>query len=202
MNLKKLGNLTTREKVALGAGGVIFFLFLADLLVVGRVTDAFKLLGDEIWDAEQHLRKNYGILDNRAVAEKEYNRVSGLLAAVTSSSEARNDLTMEVDDIAERNNLNSNSISTREPRRHPKGYYEEYIVDIGSFDTEMADLLKFLHEISMSPGMLRVSELTVRAVKNKTTVSGSMIITKVMKPGGESGVVEGGKAAGEAGIEQ
>ena len=75
-------------------------------------------------------------------------------------------------------------IARNKPTSNIRSINEEYIVEIGSFQAKMTDLVRFLHEIRMAPGLMSISKLTVTPEKDKRgSVRGSVVITKIMLPG-------------------
>jgi hypothetical protein len=63
-----------------------------------------------------------------------------------------------------------------------KDFYEVYSADIGKFDTNMGNLINFLHALHTSPSMLTVSRLNLSSVKESDKVRATMLITKLIMP--------------------
>ena len=110
---------------------------------------------------------------------KEYKNIKDFLEKAPSSDEAINDMKGEIDELARRAGVMIDSMKHREPQK--LDFYEQYFLEIGKFRSDMKSLLKFLHELQISSGMLRVLKLNLTPDKGNA-IKGSILITKAMLP--------------------
>jgi len=63
-------------------------------------------------------------------------------------------------------------------------FYDEYTIEISRFESNMTQLLAFLHELRRLPGLMQAADLNVSTAKGENPLRGSMRITKIMLPAG------------------
>jgi len=177
MAIIKFDKLGLREKVGLSIAGLFIVFMIIDRLVVASVVSTLNDMQQRISTAEKELNYNKSVLKRKDEISARYEGISSLIGITVSPAEEIDNMSMEIADLATRMQIDYDS-SQREPRKH--AFYEEYFVDIRQFECEMNNLLVFLHEVQKSPGMFRVSKLSVSSEQNDTRVKGSMLISKVM----------------------
>jgi len=180
MILGKLQKLRPREKTGLSIAMLCVLGLLADRLVIRSVVNRFKLLDDEIEHAEDSLAFNMRVLDREDRISEKYENIRSLLGKTSSPAAAIDNIKGKIDELARQTGVVLVSMEHREPRKSE--FYAEYLVEIGKFETEMKGLLRFLHELRKSSGMLTVARLNLSPVKGKNLVEGSILMTKVMLP--------------------
>jgi hypothetical protein len=174
----KLDKLGAREKVGLAVAFLCLALVLLDNVVVRPVLRRLQDLDVQIHDEQKGLRDNRRILQWEPSVSAAYERISGMLARTSSEASQSDEMKGEVDALARQAGVAIVSMKDRELQKQE--FVEEYAVEIDEFEADITALLSFLHEIQKSPGMLRVVRLNVTPGKSRTTVKGSMLITKAM----------------------
>ncbi|MBN2302486.1 MAG: hypothetical protein JXN60_08225, partial [Lentisphaerae bacterium] len=116
--------------------------------------------------------------------EADYRTASGRIGVATRKSEEIDKMKGQIDELAERAGISLDAIDHRPPNEAL--FYDEYFVEIGKFETDMQNLLKFFESIEnlAAPGMMRVSKLNITPSKTKGAVRGSMVISKLMTSSG------------------
>ena len=180
----RLSRMSSREQVGLvlSVAGVI--LVSVDWLVVRPVLRESRRLAMEIASAETNLRQCRDVQSVKAGVEKEYRTVSRFMRPSTSRAEEIANMKGEIDEMTRRSGVVVAAMEHEEPRLSP--VVEEYFVRIGKFDADRRSLLAFLNELQNSASMLRVAQMSLSPGTVPDQVKGSMLVTKVMLPGGDS----------------
>lgn len=188
---ERLGKLSTREKIGLGLAVFCVFALLVDQFILQYVSNRLAEL-------DLVIEKEKGTLDcirttllSETAVRKDYESVKGLIPFASKPAEDVDRMKGELDEISRGSDVDLQSYQDKEPRL--TSAYVEYSVRIAQFEAEIKNLLIFLHELHMSPGMFRVESLAMTPAKKEQggtrIVKGSMIISKIMlvRPGdGES----------------
>lgn len=186
MILAKLDKLSTREKVFLVAAIFAILAVFVDYFVVQNLAKTISASHLDIVDKSEELRASNKTLELRPMVQADYEAACAQIGIATRRSETIEKMKSEVDEIVEQSGIAVDSDHHQPPREQQGGevFYEEYIVEIRSFEAGMQELLSFLRliEVVEEPGMLRVSKLVLSPSKGKESVKGSMVITKVMTP--------------------
>jgi hypothetical protein len=184
MILDKLDKLASREKLLLGFAGLCVVVLLLDWLVIQRLVTRNRAVVHDIQRAGKDLEYNLSVLASRDEVARQYEVVKGLLREASSTAEEIDGMKGETDAMLGKFGIEFQSINHREPRRTP--YYEEYTVDVGGFQADVENLVRFLNEIHerrQAPGVLRVAKLSVNPnEKGERQIKGSMVLTKIMLP--------------------
>ena len=175
---KLLSKMGSREKMALGFAVIMLTAWMIDALVVSSFVRRFDRMDADVAVLEHKLEGDLTTLGMRDAVLADYAAIQGLLGKTKASQEAMTALQDEIDEMSRRNDLTVGSYRNKAPTT--AGVYEEYRIQIDKLDGRMTDLLKFLYELRMSPGMLRVSRLDLSPGDARGDVTGSMVITKVM----------------------
>ncbi|MDD4869648.1 MAG: hypothetical protein PHR77_03740 [Kiritimatiellae bacterium] len=180
--LDKLDKLAPREKLALVFALVFAICYLMDQFVIRSFVRRLKEIDGRIEQAKIIRNDNLFLLAREKELKAEYDRISNAIARAASSSEAMAVMKGEVYDIAKKTGLMINAMDQKEPKdsKSSARSYEEYIVEISKFDAETKNLISFLYRMDMSPGMTRVLKLNTNPGKTKDSVTGSLLLSKVM----------------------
>lgn len=173
----KFQKLSPRERGLLALATVAVLAAVGNFLVVQPTLVRLKAMDEEIEKKVVLREKNNVMLEDRLLVEEEYRIAGGLLRVSKSSAEAVEDIKEKVGELAGRTGVALDSISHREPT--PLGHCRKYVIEISRFQARMPDLLRFLHVLSTSEGMLRVSRLSIKPKKKSEMVEGSLAITRV-----------------------
>ena len=180
MLFSKLEKLGFREKAFLVVGILMLLAVLADRLVLRAVADTLREMKASTETARDNLVYNRTVLKCEQDVDKVYVGVNDKLGHVTTPAADIDVMKGEIDDLARRTGLVLTSMKHREPRKWP--FYVEYSVDVGGFEGNMDNMLKFLDAMQKSdlPGLMRVTHLSVSSAGDEGSIKGAMTITKVM----------------------
>lgn len=178
MIFDNLNKLAPREKAGLVVALLCILGVLLDYLVVSRVVRAIDDVKAEIERESMELEYNVAVLSRKQSVERQYEGVSGILHEAAVAAEAIDRMKGEIDEIARNAGIAIISMEHREPKSSPN--YDEYIVEVGKFESTMEQLVRFLHDLHVADGMLRVSQIKVSADEQGGPLTGSVLITKVM----------------------
>ena len=185
MIFDRISKLKRREQLMMTFAGVAVLGALVQNLVVGPFVTRINDLNDQIKSEERALAFNVAVLRDRQWVSNEYTKVAGTLGISASPAETLDDLNAEIVELGKLSKVNFSSVETPPPEKGEGGYSTTFIVDVGSFDAGMTDLLKFLHDLRQYPEMLRVVSLNIQPgpadeATGVRKIKGSMKITKVM----------------------
>ncbi len=183
--VEKLDKLAPREKLMMALMTIFVFSALLDRFVVSSIISRLEKMDAAIEQAGSDREYALRLLAREKDAEAEYEKIGNAIARAASPAEAVADMKAEVYDAARKAGLVINAMDQRESR--PRSFCEEYVLEITKFDAEIKQLLGFIYRIDASPGMAKVARLNITPGKTKNSVTGSMLLTKVM-------VVEGNGA--------
>lgn len=181
--LDKLDKLSPREKMMLALMTIFVFSALMDRFVVSSILSRLEKMDSAIEQSKDERDYALRLLAREKEAQVEYEKIGSAIVKAASPAEAMADMKAELYDAAKKSGLVINAMDQREPR--PKSFCDEYVVEITKFDAEMKDLMAFIYRIDSSPGMTKVVRLNITPGKTRNSVTGSMLLTKVM-------IVEGG----------
>ena len=183
--LEKLKNLTVREQTGLSLAGLSLLAVALNYGVAAPLVRYLKRIDAEFRLEQQNLKVARSVADLDADVAGKYESSRGLLETTVSPSEAIDDVKGQIDDLAKRSCLSVNAMDHREPVSGQG--MDTYLVEIGQFEADMKNLLQFLHEIRVAPGLLRVEKLTFSTDPEKGLLKGSVLISKAMvrEPGSE-----------------
>ena len=175
----KLKNLKPREKIMLAAAAAAVFCLICErTLVQWWFLNRWHDMGKAISVEQENLDFSTVILNMKDEVTAKYAEIEGSLSSIASTSEQIVDMKGEIDDMARSSGLIIGAMADKETKNEE--FFDKYYVDIAKFEASIDSLLKFLYEIRISPGMLKVEKLSVTPDKNQKIFKGSMVITKVM----------------------
>jgi len=183
MILDRLAKLRSREKIALAVGLLIVAAVFVDRLVVQQVVDSVKRLGNELAIQKQNLGLQLRVLSSKDEIDAEYERLREVVLEAESQAVAIDEMKGQIDELARESRIRLDSWEERTPRQvNDTLPFEEYSVAIRQFEATEQDLLRFLHEVCILPGLFRVDEFKFTPDRDTGVIKGSMLITKVMRP--------------------
>ena len=182
--LDKLDKLAPREKLWLAVAFICVFCALMDRLVVNSLVSKLKKMDSAIEQAKHERDRYLRTLAREKEVRAEYDRIGGSIVKAASPSEAVAGMKVEMHEAAKRAGVVINAADQREVR--PKSFCDEYVVEITKFDADMKNLISFIYGLDASPGMTKVVRLNIAPGKTKDSVTGSMLLTKVMVVEGSS----------------
>lgn len=178
---KLLDRLSAREKIWLLVSVLCIFAWVVDSRVVEPVVRGLKQLGMEIKEEKRNLAIDMAVLSRSRSVLTEYEGIRKALGE--SSPLVGTEMKDEISELARQNGVDLPSMEDRAAIK--KDFYAEYVVEIGKFETDIKNLLGFLHAVQTSPGMLRVMKLSLTPAKVTGHVKGAMVITKLVLSGAQ-----------------
>ena len=178
MFFDRLNKLGGRERAGLLLAIACILFLVLDNLVIRPMNERYRALDADIDTEAKTLVYHDDVLDSGGTIEERFREVQTRLGVSMPPAEAIAHMKGEIDTLARQNDLVLLSIKHREPQR--TDYYEEYIVDVGDFESDEPSLLRFLHGLRALPGAFKVSKLKIAPDRSGGLVKGSMTITKVM----------------------
>ncbi|OGV67814.1 MAG: hypothetical protein A2283_22440 [Lentisphaerae bacterium RIFOXYA12_FULL_48_11] len=176
--LDKLDKLSPREKMMLALMTIFVFSALMDRFVVSSIMSRLAKMDSAIEQSKDDRDYALRLLSREKEAQVEYERIGSTIVKAASPAEAIAEMKSELYDAAKKSGVVINAMDQREAR--PKSFCDEYVVEITKFDAEMKDLIGFIYRIDSSPGMAKVVRLNIIPGKTRNSVTGSMLLTKVM----------------------
>jgi type II secretory pathway component PulM len=182
----RLARLSTRERSWMLIAGVFVVLLCVVLLVVNPVLQELHRLEEEI--GRKRVQKAYArsVESWHAGVAQQFSAAAGRLSKAVSPSEDIAEFKGEIDELARKHSLVVSTMEHREPR--PFKAYDEYTVAIGKFESSRQALLEFLDDLQKSPGLLRVSNMSLTPGLTGDQIKGSLLITKVKLKNEKAGV--------------
>lgn len=174
----KLQKLGAREKKWLALLALVLAVLAIDGLVVSPLLARLRDFDAQFATLEGQVALDRSILLQEPAVSRAFASVASYIESDTKPSEAIDRLKAEVDDLARQVGLVITSMEQREPRRSE--YYDLYVVEIGSFEGEIPQLVRFLRDIGEKPGMLRIVKLNFESAPDGARVRGSMLISKAI----------------------
>jgi hypothetical protein len=175
---KFMDKLSVREKVFLVCAIVSVFAYATDGIVVEPMRRQIKRMDVDIANQRKSLVFNNGIITQGI--PKGYEGMINAIGRFDTPEDAVRQMKDEITELAKKNSIELPSIEDREPVK--TAAYDEYVVEVSKFESNMKNVLMFLDALQASQGMLRASRLTLGPGKDPSMVTGSILITKLMIP--------------------
>jgi len=176
--LDKLDKLAMREKLGISLAMICVFCLLMDQFVVKSIMRRLRQMDSAIELSGKARDYNLRLLAREKEIKAEYERIGNAISRAASSSEAIAGMKAELYDTAKQLGVTISAMNQREVR--PRSFCEDYVIEITKFDADMKDLISFLYKIDTASGMTRVVRLTAAPGRTRNSVTGSMLLTKVM----------------------
>jgi len=184
--IMKLAQLPMRERIGLALAGGFIVLMISDAFVFKPVLRQLEALDASILAEETELRRSNGVLQYEDSVRQQYLEVKDLLGATGPETETIESFKSEFDELALAHGVQLRSMRHLSPET--TDYLVTYVIEVGDFEAEMPDVLRFLGAINMAPGLMRVRSMTVGSQTADAQVNGSIAVTRVMTrelPGGD-----------------
>jgi hypothetical protein len=179
MKLGRLSQLNTREKLFLSLAALLVLFLLADRLVLRTVSNVLTRFDGRIQEQKNKLLYNLSATQVADQIAREYEQAGDLLQETTTPARAVDELSDQVNTLADGARVRLKSIGPQEPV--VGDHIHEYAVEIREFEADLRDLFSFLYAVTRAPGLLRVTNLELGPTRDKSLATGSMRITKVMR---------------------
>jgi len=182
---EKLEKLSGREKACLVVAVVFILATGIGRFVASPVLAHFKELALDTEKQEAYLTYNMRVLQHEAEVASEYESLKGRFGEVSLPGKAKDELKGQIHELARQTGVTVISSEHREPQSGE--FCDEYSVELKQFKAENDQLLAFLYALRDSPGMLRVTKLSLSPAGAQVKgIAGSMIVTKMMIPVSQS----------------
>ena len=172
--------LSSREKALLVAGVCVVLILFCEKLVVTRVRIRLQDMGRQIKTAESEIRGNDRILQMRDEVDADYAKFSAYVMEVPEGRNPVDEMFTRIDEIASFSNIRVVG-EMKEMAKESGDFFAEYSVKIDVVGT-MADMIRFLHRLEISPELLRVKKLDLapaggeKSIEKKATLTISRIV--------------------------
>jgi type II secretory pathway component PulM len=182
MIIERFSELSVRERLLIVAGIGVLLAMVAEFAVISPALKQIKVLDGKI-QAERELEaKHRSVMAVREDVVAAYDRVRDRLGESGDETEMNERLKQHLDDWGV-----ACGVSIR-ARKHKAPSAEQFVVtysvEISEFEGNVDALVKLLEKIETADGLLRVEQLSVKALDGGK-VAGSMRITQVMTHSGE-----------------
>lgn len=173
----RLARLSPRERSGILIAAVVVTLVVVDLLIVNPVLRELDRLSTEIQKEQRALSYARSVQSWHGGVEQQFLSAASKLSKAISASEDIAEFKGEIDELARKHGLLISSMEHREPRSFAA--HDEYLVAIGKFESSRRALLDFLVDLQKSPGLLRVSNMSLTPGASEDQVKGSLLVTKL-----------------------
>lgn len=184
--IEKLTQLPLREKAGLVLALVLVVLYVTDLTVAKPLVKRLRDLDVSIKVESERLSRYHKMLSYEDSVAAQYATVKDLIGFSGTEQETIEVFKSEIDEIALRNGIRLKSMRHLVPES--TDFLVTYIVEINSFEAETTALIRFLHEVTRAPGLIRVRNMVVTSQGTGGVMSGSLVLSKVMTRAGDEGV--------------
>lgn len=177
--LDRLGKLKGWGHVVLVLVAVLILVATIGGLAVRPIARTLADMDARIAEAEDALARNEDVLRWRDDIAAEYAAIETYLVASGSPAEEADNMAAEIDRLLRAHDIDAPQMGGLRPREDDA--YNEFSVEIKSFESDLPNLLQFLYQCHESPGLLRLSKMTLSPSRIEDgRVQGAMLITKVM----------------------
>jgi len=170
--------LSKRERKILYASVIIIVLGSMDRLVYQPILSLFNEVEQEILSQENQLRKNMRFLAAREAISNRYSVYAAYAVTTGSDEEEVAGLLNEVEGVARKSGL---ALLNMKPKpAFTTEFGKQYPVEV-EVETQMKELIKFIHALQSSKYILRVQKLRlVPKGKSKAEVKGYLLINRTV----------------------
>ncbi len=176
--MMKLAQLPLRERIGLLLAIGFMVLMIADAFVLKPTFRHLRGLDSAIAAEESELRRSKEVLQYEHSVQQQYMEVKDLLGVSGPESETIEAFKNELDELALSYGVQIRSMRHLAPER--SDHLVTYVIEVGAYETEAPNLLRFLHAINTAPGLMRVRQLTVSSQSPDLQVSGTLSVTRAM----------------------
>ena len=174
----KLAELPLRERLGLVFAAGFMVLLLSDAIVLKPAIRQLQALDASILTAEAELTRSRGVLQYRESIREQYLEIKDVLGITGAESETIEEFKNELDELALANGVQLRSMRHRAPET--TAYLVTYVIEVGDYEADISDLLRFLDAIKRAPGLMRVRELTISSQSAGRQLNGAITVTRVM----------------------
>lgn len=159
--------LASRERrIFQGAVGCVLILFL-DMALITPLWDSYVAMDERIAAAERTLLRNLVNLNRREVVEAEYEKYRAYERPAGRDEEENAGLLSEVEQLARSHQV---VLVDMKPREGKSGqFHKEYVAELDA-EAEMANLIKFIHQMEGSAQLIKVTNAKLVAKEAKSNV--------------------------------
>lgn len=177
MLAERLSRLEGREKLGLILVVLALSVLILDATVIRPLNARCALLDGDIAVENKTRRYQTAVLSVASVVEQRFAAIRSRLGAPLPASEVINLMRGEIDGLA----TTAGMVVEMKPRDpHKSEFYDEYAIDLTSFDADEEGLVTFLQSLVTTSGTFRVTKLKVAPDAAGKRLKGSMTVTKVM----------------------
>ena len=186
--LGKFKNLSNREKAGLVLATICLFLVAVNYGVVNPLMAYLKEIKEQIKNEKRKIEISNSVIAQESAVDSKFVEAQSKILRVSSYDEATDEMKGHIDDIARRTGLIINAMDHK-PAVEKEGI-GVCMVEVSQFESDIKGLLQFLHEIRVAEGLLNVEKLIFSVDKEKSTLKGSILISRIVLKESASSSVE------------
>jgi len=176
--IMKLAQLPLRERIGLLVALGCMVLLVADAFVLKPAFRHIRGLETSIATEEAEIRRIRGMLQYDESIARQYAEVKDLLGASGPEAETIETFKKELDEMAMTHRVQLRSMRHLNVER--TDHLLTYVIEVGDYEAEVSDLLRFLAAVNAAPGLMRVRQLTIASQTPGPRVNGALSVTRVM----------------------
>ena len=167
----------------IGAGVLAAVLLVAVLAVVGSfavrpIVSTIEALHTRIEAETRELAHSREELRQEGDLAREYEQTRQRVGVAASPAEAIAEFKGQIDALARQTGVAILKMDHRDPV--DTDVTRELYVNVGTFEADFNNAIRFLDQIWQAPGVLRVVKLSLSPGGGRNMVKGSMLVTKLM----------------------
>jgi hypothetical protein len=174
----RLTELPRRERMGLILALALVAIMIGDAVVLKPALRQIRDLDQAIMRERAEISRSRGVLQFADSVLEQYSDVRHLLGESGPESETIEGFKSELDELAIRHGVGLRSMRHLNPET--SDYMLTYVIDVGDYESDMGNLLRFLDGIHEAPGLMRVRQLTITSQTTNQLVNGAVSVTRVM----------------------
>jgi len=170
--------LSQKEKIGLMIAFSCLAVAFLDRLIVNPIRNKIKQINREVEISEKQLSMNLRNIKQKDVIEQEYEKYVDYVRRSGSDEEEVAKILGEIEVLARKSSVYLVDTKPQTPKK--VDFYQQYMVEIEG-EGEMKSIMRFLHELNISPQLLRAEKVRLSIKEKKAgVIKVSMLITKVL----------------------
>ena len=170
--------LSRKERVGLSLALAFILVAFLDRLIVSPIRNRVRQINQSIHISEKQLAHDLRNVRQKDQIEKEFEKFVGYVERSGSDEEEVAKILGEIESLARQSGIYLVDMKPQAPK--DIDFYREYTIEI-EVEGEMIQLTQFLHQLNISPQLLRIKKLRLTSKEEgQTGLKSSMVITKVL----------------------
>ena len=170
-------NISQKEKIGISIAAIIFFLAIADRLILTPISCTLGQINRQTNIAERKLAYSLNNLNQKELIEGEYQKYGLQLKANGSDEEKTTSMLSEIENLAKKSGVSLVDIKPQPSKN--VDFYKELIIEVNA-QGSMRDLVRFLHDLHDSPVLFCAQNLHLDLKdKDSAIVNALITVTKM-----------------------